>query len=73
MHLKELKQKKISQLVELATELGIENAGNMRKQELIFSVLQRKADKDEHIYADGALECLPDGQGPRRRRDLPRD
>ncbi len=69
MHLKELKQKKISQLVELATELGIENAGNMRKQELIFSVLQRKADKDEHIYADGVLECLPDGFGFLRAPD----
>ncbi len=69
MHLRELKQKKIAQLVELGTTLGIENAGNMRKQDLIFSVLQRKADKDEHIYADGVLECLPDGFGFLRAPD----
>jgi transcription termination factor Rho len=69
MHLRELKEKKINDLVELAKELGIENAPGLRKQDLIFSVLQKKAEKDEHIYADGVLECLPDGFGFLRAPD----
>lgn len=69
MHLKELKEKKINELVEMAKELGIENAGNQRKQDLIFGILQKKAEKDEHIYADGVLECLPDGFGFLRAPD----
>jgi transcription termination factor Rho len=63
MHLKQLKDCKISELVELAHTLGVENAGNMRRQDLIFTILQRKAEKNEHIYADGVVECLPDGFG----------
>lgn len=69
MHLKELKQKKMAELVEMATSLGVANPGTLRKQDLIFSVLQKKADKDEHIYADGVLECLPDGFGFLRAPD----
>jgi len=69
MHLRELKEKKAAELVEMAQSLGIENAGNMRKQDLIFSVLKSKAEKDEHIYADGVLECLPDGFGFLRAPD----
>jgi len=69
MHLKELKEKKVTELVEMAKSEGIENAGNLRKQDLIFSILQKKADKDEHIYVDGVLECLPDGFGFLRAPD----
>src|SRR2546425_12096006 len=69
MHLKELKEKKIGELVEIARELAIENAAGLRKQELIFAILQKKAEKDEHIYADGVLECLPDGFGFLRAPD----
>src|SRR5919112_1771704 len=69
MHLRELKEKKIGDLVEMGKELGLENAGGMRKQDLIFAVLQKKAEKDEHIYADGVLECLPDGFGFLRAPD----
>jgi transcription termination factor Rho len=69
MHLKELKQKKINDLVELARELGTENSGNLRRQDLIFAILQKKAEKDDHIYADGVLECLPDGFGFLRAPD----
>jgi transcription termination factor Rho len=69
MHLNELKDKKIAELVDLAKELGVENAGNLRKQDLIFSILKKKADKDEHIFADGVLECLPDGFGFLRAPD----
>lgn len=63
MHLKELKNKKAHELIELAHALGIENSGSLRKQDLIFMILQKKAEKDEHIFADGVLECLPDGFG----------
>jgi transcription termination factor Rho len=63
MHLKDLKNKKIGELIELAHSLGVENAGNLRKQDLIFTTLQKKAEKNEHIFADGVLECLPDGFG----------
>jgi len=45
MHLKALKEKKIGDLVEMSKELGIENAGGMRKQDLIFAVLQKKSRK----------------------------
>ena len=63
MHLKELKDKRAHELLEMAHALGIENAGNLRKQDQIFMILQKKAEKNEHIYADGVLECLPDGFG----------
>ncbi len=63
MHLKELKNKKAHELIEMASALGIENSGSLRKQDLIFIILQKKAEKDEHIFADGVLECLPDGFG----------
>jgi len=56
MHLRELKEKKIADLVEIGKELGIENGAGLRKQDLIFAILQKKAEKDEHIYADGVLE-----------------
>lgn len=69
MHLKELKEKKVAELIDMAKELGIENAANLRKQDLIFSVLQKKADKDEHIFVSGVLECLPDGFGFLRAPD----
>lgn len=69
MHLRELKEKKIADLVEMGRELGIENAAGLRRQDLIFQILQKKAEKDEHIYADGVLECLPDGFGFLRAPD----
>jgi len=69
MHLKELKEKKIGDLVEFAKDLEVENAGNLRKQDLIFSILKKKAEKDEHIFAAGVLECLPDGFGFLRAPD----
>lgn len=69
MHLKDLKTQKITELVELGRSLAIENAAGMRRQDLIFSILQKKAEKDEHIYVDGVLECLPDGFGFLRAPD----
>ncbi|MGE4231740.1 MAG: transcription termination factor Rho [Bacteriovoracia bacterium] len=69
MHLKELKEKKIGDLTELAKQLGIENASGLRKQELIFSVLQKSAEQNQAIYGEGVLECLPDGFGFLRSPD----
>ncbi|MBI2604547.1 MAG: transcription termination factor Rho [Deltaproteobacteria bacterium] len=69
MHLKELKEKKIADLTELARQLGIENAAGLRKQELIFSILQKNAEQNLAIYGEGVLECLPDGFGFLRSPD----
>ena len=63
MHLSELKQLHVSQLLEMAEANGIENANRMRKQELIFAMLKKKARDGETIYGDGVLEILPDGFG----------
>jgi len=69
MHLSELKQLHVSQLLEMAEANGIENANRMRKQELIFALLKSKAKKGETINGDGALEILPDGFGFLRSAD----
>ena len=63
MHLSELKSLRIPELFEKAQELGIENAQRMRKQELMFAILKRKAKSGEQIFGDGTLEVLPDGFG----------
>jgi len=69
MNLKELKAKKISELTALAKELNIEAASGMRKQELIFALLQAQTEKNGLIYGSGVLECLPDGFGFLRAPD----
>ncbi|MBI5937913.1 MAG: transcription termination factor Rho [Betaproteobacteria bacterium] len=69
MHLSELKQLHVSQLLEMAEASEIENANRMRKQELIFALLKHKAKKGESIHGDGALEVLPDGYGFLRSPD----
>ncbi len=63
MHLSELKQKPITELLELAAEVGLDNANRFRKQELIFAILKTLAKRGESIYGDGVLEVLPDGFG----------
>jgi transcription termination factor Rho len=63
MHLNELKQLHVSQLLEMAEADAIDNANRMRKQELIFALLKSKARKGETINGDGVLEILPDGFG----------
>ena len=69
LNLKELKNRKISELTQLAKELGVEGASGMRKQELIFAILQAQSDKDGAIYGEGVLETLPDGFGFLRSPD----
>ncbi len=69
MNLKELKQKKISELLAFAKGLKIEAASGMRKQDLIFAILQAQTEKNGLIYGSGVLECLSDGFGFLRAPD----
>jgi transcription termination factor Rho len=69
MHLSELKQLHVSRLLEMAEAENIENANRMRKQELIFALLKKKAKNGESIFGDGVLEILPDGFGFLRSPD----
>ena len=63
MHLSELKSLHVSKLLNWAIDLGIENANRMRKQELMFAILKKRAKEGEQIFGDGTLEILPDGFG----------
>ena len=63
MHLSELKALHVTQLVDLAMGLEIDNASRLRKQELMFAILKKKAKLGEQIFGDGVLEVLPDGFG----------
>ncbi len=63
LNLSELKTKTMQELMELAEIYHLENASSMRKQELIFSLLQSCSSQNGAIYGDGVLEILPDGFG----------
>ncbi len=69
MHLSELKALHVSQLLEMAQGLEIDNANRLRKQELMFAILKKKAKTGEQIFGDGTLEVLPDGFGFLRSPD----
>jgi len=69
MNLAELKEKSIGELNDVAKELKIEGASNLRKQELIFAILQAQSEKNGTIYGEGVLETLPDGFGFLRSPD----
>jgi transcription termination factor Rho len=69
MNVVELKEKKISELTHLAKEFNIDGAAGMRKQELIFALLQSQIEKNGLIYGQGTLEILPDGFGFLRSPD----
>jgi transcription termination factor Rho len=69
MYLTQLKQRNINELNEVAKELKIEGAPNLRKQELIFAILQAQTEKNGVIYGEGVLETLPDGFGFLRAPD----
>tara|TARA_B100000315_G_scaffold260243_1_gene320258 strand:- start:216 stop:1463 length:1248 start_codon:yes stop_codon:yes gene_type:complete len=69
MHLGELKRKSIVDLNEVAKELHIDGAGNLRKQELLFSILQTQTEKNGAIFGEGVLETLQDGFGFLRAPD----
>ena len=63
MHLNELKALHVSQLLEMAASLDIDNASRLRKQELMFAIMKKRAKQGEQIFGDGVLEVLPDGFG----------
>jgi transcription termination factor Rho len=69
MYLAQLKQRNITELNEVAKELKIDGAANLRKQELIFAILQAQTEKNGVIYGEGVLETLPDGFGFLRAPD----
>lgn len=69
MHLNELKALHVSEVLKQAEELEIENTGRMRKQELMFAIIKKRARAGEQIFADGVLEILPDGFGFLRSPD----
>ena len=63
MNLTELKKKSVPELLEIAKEMGLDNLGRSRKQDVIFAILKRHAKSGEDIYGDGVLEILQDGFG----------
>ncbi len=63
MNLRELKAKTPAELLTFAEELQIENAGTLRKQDMMFAILKSLAEKDQAIYGEGVLEVLQDGFG----------
>ena len=69
MHLGDLKRKSIMELNEVAKELHIDGAGGLRKQELLFSILQAQTEKNGVIFGGGVLETLQDGFGFLRAPD----
>ena len=69
MHLNELKALHVSEVLLQAEALEIENTGRMRKQELMFAIIKKRARTGEQIIADGVLEILPDGFGFLRSPD----
>ncbi|MEJ5301356.1 MAG: transcription termination factor Rho [Thermodesulforhabdaceae bacterium] len=69
LNLTEIKRKNIQSLIRIAQEYGIEGASSMRKQDLIFSILQSHAERNGIIYGEGVLEILTDGFGFLRTQD----
>ncbi|MBP6776871.1 MAG: transcription termination factor Rho [Piscinibacter sp.] len=63
MHLSELKAIHVSQLITMGEALEIENVARMRKQELMFAIMKKRARAGEQVFGDGVLEVLPDGFG----------
>jgi transcription termination factor Rho len=69
MHLSDLKNLHVSELLDMSTKNEVDGANRMRKQELIFALLKNQARKGESIYGGGTLEVLPDGFGFLRSPD----
>ncbi|WP_299980607.1 transcription termination factor Rho [uncultured Pseudoteredinibacter sp.] len=69
MNLTDLKTKPIEELLNIAKEVGLDNVGRSRKQDIIFNILKRHAKSGEDIYGDGVLEILQDGFGFLRSAD----
>src|SRR5881397_2902039 len=69
MHLSELKAQHVSELIKMGEELEIENVRRLRKQELMFAIMKKRAKAGEQVFGDGVLEVLPDGFGFLRSPD----
>jgi transcription termination factor Rho len=69
MHLSDLKNLPVTELVEMAIQNELDGASRLRKQELIFALLKNRAKKGESIFGEGTLEVLPDGFGFLRSPD----
>ena len=69
MTIAELKEKNITELTKIARSLDLPGASGLRKQDLIFKILQAQSEKEGHIFAEGVLEILPDGYGFLRSPD----
>src|SRR3982750_2493620 len=63
MHLSELKAQHVSELITMGQTLEIDNVARMRKQELMFAIMKKRAKGGEQVFGDGVLEVLPDGFG----------
>ncbi len=63
MDISDLKKLKIAELTDLAQNMKIEGYSGLRKQELIFKILEEQTQQDGHIFSEGVLEILPDGYG----------
>ena len=63
MNLSEVKTKTITELVEIAEKLGLEDVGRLKKQDIIFQILKKQADDGIDIFGGGVLEILNDGFG----------
>lgn len=70
MNLNDLKQLKPEELMKLATDMEIESANTLRRQDLIFAILTAQAESNGGVSAEGVLECLPDGFGFLRAPDF---
>jgi transcription termination factor Rho len=69
MNLTDLKTKTTQELIDIAKDIGLDNMGRSRKQDIIFAILKRHAKSGEDIYGDGVLEILQDGFGFLRSAD----
>jgi len=69
MNLTDLKQKPVSELVELASKMGLDNVARSRKQDVIFAILKAHAKNGESIFGNGVVEILQDGFGFLRSAD----
>ena len=63
MHLSDLKRKPVAELLDTAREMGLENVGRSRKQEVIAAIVRKLSKNGEDIYGEGTLEILQDGFG----------
>lgn len=69
MHLSEIKDLHVAELLEMAKVLNIEGASRLRKHDIIFAILRKKAEAGENVFGGGVLEVLPDGFGFLRSPD----